>query len=315
MPALTSGKRQKLQCVSCESMPTSMFWGYAVVNNATEVYVTGGSSHSNMAIENVYKFSILLNQWDTLPSTGLEHGVPIMLNKKLSLIGGRRPGSKIVVSTVITYDDGGWISKYPDMIQPRYRPAVVTLDDHVIVLGGKIKYGSRSKLTDSIEVMNIKEQKWIKLATCLPKKMYDMQATVSHDHVWIIGYDDGNVRSNKVYSIPAEHLTSNPTVKHSFKARPHNTLYYKMSAVPNSDPLIALGGDNWRNKPTSAVVVFDPKTESWSEVASLSSPRAYFAVARVGECGMLIIGGSTETIDLKACSSSSLPTTELYFIE
>ena len=290
-----------------------MFWGYAVVNNETEIYVTGGNSPNDMAIQNVYKFSILLNQWDKLPSTGLEHGVPIILDSKLSLIGGRRPGDYTVISTVMTYDDG-WTSKYPDMTQPRYRPAVVTFGDHVIVLGGKKKHRYWSPLTDSIEIMNIKERKWIKLATHLPKKMYDMQATVLHGRVWILGYDDGYSRSNRVYSIPAEHLTSHPTVKHSFKTLPH-TLYYKMSAVPNSDPLIVLGGDNWHNKLTSAVAVFDPKTESWNEVASLSSPRAYFAVAPVGECGMLIIGGSTETKNLSTCSSSCLPTTELYFIE
>ena len=155
MAALSSGRRQKLQCVSCESMPASMFWGYAVLGNETEVYVTGGNTHNGKAIENVYKFNMLLNQWDKLPSAGVEHGVPIMIDKKLSLIGGRRPGGKVVVSTVITYDDGGWILKYPDMNQIRYRPAVVTFGDHVIVLGGRIKH--RSTIIDSIEIMNIKE--------------------------------------------------------------------------------------------------------------------------------------------------------------
>ena len=312
MAALSSGRRQKLQHVSCESMPASMFWGYAVLGNKTEVYVTGGNTHSGKAIENVYKFNILLNQWDTLPSAGLEHGVPIMIDKKLSLIGGRKPGSKIVVSTVITYDDGVWIPKYPDMTQIRYRPAVVTFGDHVIVLGGRIRH--RSTLIDSIEIMNIKERQWIKLATCLPHKMYDMQATVSNDCVWIFGYDDGLSRFNKVYSIPVERLTSNPTVKHTFKTIRHDTLYYKMSVVPNSYPPVVLGGDNWRNKPTSVVLVFDPKTESWSEVASLSSPRTYCTVARVGECGMLVISGCTETTSDKASSSSSLQTIELYYI-
>lgn len=311
--ALTSGKQQKLQHVTCESMPARMFWGYAVLSNESEVYVTGGNSHNGVAIENVYKFSMLLNQWDKLPSVGLEHCVPIMLNKKLTLIGGRRPGNKVVVGTITTYDNS-WISEYPDMIQPRYRPAVVTFGDHVIVLGGKIKK-ERSTLTDNIEIMNIEERKWIKLVTCLPKKMYDMQATISQDSVWIVGYDDGSSRSNKVYSIAVKDLISNPTLKHTFKTIRHDTLYYKMSVVPKSDPLLVLGGDDWRNKPTSAVIVFDPKTESWNEVASLSSPRAYCAVATVGERGILIIGGCTETKSDKASNSSCLQTIELYYIE
>ena len=293
-------------------MPAHMFWGYAVVSNETEVYVTGGNSHNGVYIENVYKFSMLLNRWDKLPSVGLEHCVPIILDKKLSLIGGRRPGNKIIVNTVTTYDDG-WISKYPDMIQIRYRPAVVTFGNNVIVLGGRIKH--RSTMTDSIEVLNIEERRWIKLATCLPKKMYDMQATVSRDYVWIVGYDDGSNRSNKVYSIAVRDLISNPELKHTFKTIRHDTLYYKMSVVPNSDPLVVLGGDDWRNRPTAAVIVFDPKTESWNEVASLSSPRAYSTVARVGECGLLIIGGCTETKSDRASNSTCLKTIELYYIE
>ena len=35
-----------------------MFWGYAVVNNETEIYVTGGNSPNDMAIQNVYKLYI-----------------------------------------------------------------------------------------------------------------------------------------------------------------------------------------------------------------------------------------------------------------
>ena len=309
--ALTSGKQQQLQHLLCENMPAPMFWGYAVVSNETEVYVTGGNSHSGMAIENVYRFNILLNQWDKLPSTGFHHSVPIIIKNELTLIGGRMPGNKIVVGTVVTYDDG-WKSKYPDMIQPRYRPAVVTYGDHVIVLGGRIK--DRSTSTDSIEVMNVEERRWIKLATRLPSKIYDMQATVSRDCVWIVGYDDGYKRSNKVLSIPVKDLISDPTLKHSFKTIRHDTLYYKMSLVPNSDPLMVLGGDNWRNKPTSAVIVFDYKTESWNEVASLSSPRAYCAVATVGQCGLLVIGGCSETKSEKASNSTCLQTVELYYI-
>ena len=307
---LASGKQQNLQCLSCEKMPAPMFWGYAVLSNETEVYVTGGNSHNDKAVENVFRFSMLLNQWDKLPATGLHHCVPVILKNKLNLFGGRRPGSRNLVSTVITYDDG-WVSRYPDMIHPRYRPGIVIFGDHVIVMGGRIK--DRSTVTNTIEVMNFeREQKWIKLATFLPEKMLDMQATVSRDFVWIVGFDDGSRRSNKVYSIAVNDLISDPTLKHSFKTIRHDTLYYKMVVVPSSDPVVVLGGDNWRKKPTSAVVVFDHKTGSWSEVASLSSARAYFSAVTVGKRGLLIIGGTSET---KNISASCLQTVELYYIE
>lgn len=314
MEALTSGKQQQLRHLSCENMPARMFWAYAVVSNETDVYVTGGNSHNDFNIENVFKFSMLQNRWYKLPPIGLQHSVPVILKQKLSLVGGRRPVNKTLVNTINTYNDdsGSWISAYPDMTQLRYRPAVVTHNDYVIVLGGKSKV--KSAPTDSIEIMNVEEKRWLELATRLPDKMYDMQATVSHGNVWIVGYDDGSHRSNKVYSIRVDDLISNPTSKHSWKTIRYDTLYYKMSVVPNSYPVIVLGGDDWRNRLTSAIVIFDPKSESWNEVASLSSPRAYCTVATVGKRGLLIIGGCTETKSTKASSSSCLSTTELYYI-
>ena len=60
------------------------------------------------------------------------------------------------------------------------------------------KIAERSKLTNTIEIMNVRDKQWMALATTLPDKMYDMSATIANNLVWIIGYDTGSSRSNKV---------------------------------------------------------------------------------------------------------------------
>ena len=115
-----------------------MYWAYAVTMG-TMVYVTGGNSHNGDAVEHVHRFDLENNQWDKITASKYHHCVPVMLEGKLSLIGGRKPSNKVVISKVNTYDEDAnqWVTIYTDMNQPRYRPAIVTSDSHVIVLGGK----------------------------------------------------------------------------------------------------------------------------------------------------------------------------------
>jgi len=290
-----------------------MFWAYAVTKG-TDIYVAGGNSFNGKAINHVLKFSLLTYQWVKLPSSGFHHCVPAIIDGRLSLISGRTPKNKVVVKHVHTYneDSGQWESRYPDMNQPRYRPAVVVHGYYVIVLGGKIK--EQTTLTNSIEIMNIKDQKWTILTTCLPKKMYDMQATVSQDLVWIVGYDNCKSRYSIVYSMPVGDLISSPYVKHSWKVH-QTTNYHKTTIVPQTNPLIALGGDTQQNKVVSAVIAYNCVTDSWDEVASLSSPRAYCAVAPIGDQAILVIGGCTETENLDAANSSCHKIVEMYYIK
>ena len=289
-----------------------MYWAYAVTIGKM-VYVTGGNSRNGDAVEHAFRFDLEKNQWDKLPPSQYHHCVPVELEGKLSLIGGRIPRNKAVISKVNTYDEdtSKWVTIYPDMNQSRYRPAVVANDSHVVVLGGKIK--ERSKLIDTIEIMNIKDKQWITLTTPLPDKMYDMSATISNDLVWIIGYDNGSNRSNKVFTVPLDDLV-NPTTKHSWKQLRNDTVCFKTAAISYSDPPVILGGDDRQNQTVSAVVAYDPKTESWSEVATLSSPRAHCAVTKLpGDRGIIVIGGCSETRSLSQCNSSCLNTTEIYY--
>ena len=291
-----------------------MYWAYAVTIG-TMVYVTGGNSHNGDAVEHVYRFDVEYNQWDKITPSKYHHCVPVVLEGKLSLIGGRKPSSKVVISKVNTYNEGSnqWVTVYPDMNQPRYRPAVVTSDIHVIVLGGKIK--ERSKLTDTVEIMNVRDKQWMTLATTLPDKMYDMSTTIANDKVWIIGYDTGAYRSNKVFTVPVNNLINMTGIKHSWEQLHNDTMCFKSAVVSYFDLPMIFGGDDRQNKTVSDVVVYDLKTELWIEWAALSSPRAYCAVVKLpGKRGVLVIGGCTETANLHQCTSSCLNTTEIYYV-
>ena len=293
-----------------------MVWAHAV-SIGTIVYVTGGNSRIGDPIEHTYKFDVEKNEWDKLPPSGHHYCMPAVIEGKLSLIGGRKPKTRVPVARVDTYNEeqSQWISVYPDMKHPRYRPAVVTTDSYVIALGGKLK--EPKPLTNTIEVMNIASKQWNLVATHLPDnlKLYDVTATISSDVVWIVGYDDGSHRSNKVFTVPVSDLVSKPKVAASWKRVRNDTVCFKAAVIPNSDPPVLLGGDDRNNTAVSTVVAFDPKTDSWNEVASLSSPRAHCSVAILPRNrAIVVVGGCTETRNLNETNSSSLKTTEIYYV-
>ena len=304
---MTSGEYQ-LQHIPCQNLPLPVYQAYAVTIGMM-VYVSGGSSRNGDVVEHIYRFDIEKNQWDTLPPSEYHHCVLVVLEGKLSLIGGRRPSNKAPVSKVNTYDESSnqWVNIYPDMNTPRYRPAIVTSDSHVIVLGGKTKRRGYRKLTGSIEIMNVKEKQWVTLATRLPKRMYNMSVTISNDFVWIID-------NKTVFIIPMADLICLINERHSWKQQNNVGVCYKTAVIGYSNPPVIFGGDN-QNRTVSAVVAYDPETESWREVATLSSPRAYCTVVILPkERGILVIGGCTETRKPRHCNSSCLNTTEIYYI-
>ena len=280
------------------------------------MYVTGGNTRNGDAVEHVYRFDLERNQWKKLPPTMYHYCVPAVMEGKLSLIGGRKASNSDVISNKVnTYNENSdqWMIIYPDMNQPRCRPAVVTSDSHVIVMGGKIR--KHGKLTDSIEIMNLNDKQWITMATPLPKRMRDMSVTISHGLVWIIGYDNCGHYFNTVFTIPLADLINLANEKLPWTQLRNVGVCFRTAVIGYSNPPVILGGGDRQNNTVSAVVAFDPKTESWNDVAALSSPRAHCAVAKLpGERGILVIGGCTETKTPGKCNSSCLRTVEMYYV-
>jgi len=76
-----------------------------------------------------------------------------------------------------------WTSYYPNMIQKRFKPGVVTHGDHVIVIGGLYERVSR-KFHDSTEMMN-----WRQKSTCrevLTKQTHQQYTFNTHTHTNVI---------------------------------------------------------------------------------------------------------------------------------
>lgn len=298
-----------------------MYYAHATSDD-TSVYVGGGVSPDKDTIQQVYRYIIKQDSWDTLPTPQQYYGIPQMVDGKLTLFGGRDVTSGKVTNRVSTYhnDNGKWHSDYPDMLVPRTRPAVVAHAHDVIVAGGKGE--DTTVVLNDIEVLNVTDHQWQKLPIQLPKPMWGISATASKRLFHIVGYNGAdNHCYNDAYTIALEHVAYQSATasadQGSVKAQnpwvplPDAPLWYS-ALVPTSSPPVILGGEDKNGEVVATATIYEQASQLWRQVDSVKlstgAGLAYTTVARAGKDAIFVIGGCTNTKTTNEASSTSLAT-------
>ena len=265
----------------------------------------------NDTLHYVYTYDIHSNHWDTLPPPGHIVGVLQIIDGKLSVIGGMDTYTGGATNKVSTFINNKWTQQYPDMLKDRLRPGVATYSDYVIVAGGARDI---STFNDDIELLYYKQSPhWIRTNINLPEPMANISLTIADDLLYIAGYTTSDMkRSNKAYKIAANKITSSvaqpPTSSQivqwtTIPSTPHDNT----AIIPNSCPPVIIGGRDLQCVPTADVAMLK---QSWSKVASLSSPRTGVAVVPINCDSILIIGGTTSGATNEEAKAHSMTTVE-----
>ena len=300
----------------CSPLPAPL-WGATAVVLGDIIYVSGGDSSDGSASYHVFAYHLLQDHWERLPALSHAHGVPVVVDGKLVIIGGKDTKHKRITNRVSTYNDSTqtWESLFPNLKEERYAPLAIVYKHYVIVGGGKYNYFFFERLYDDIEVLDTRDEKlaWRKVPTRLPAKMWGPSATISKNQLWIVGYNNDNSgslniieqRTDETYWIQADDiLSSQRTI---WTSLPRSSPYYSSTVVPNHYPVIMVGGDTSDTRTVDAMLMFDSSSDSWNQVASLSGPpRGYTTVASLGDQqAIVVMGGCTETKNRKSRNESS----------
>ena len=283
------------------------------------VYVTAGSAPDNNTCNKVYCYNVQTDYWTILPQPGHYFGVLQMLDDQLNIFGGGKDTTTITYhSKVTTYnsDTNSWYSHYPNMLNERFRPGVVTHLNYVIVMGGKL---SPYKMYDSIEVMDFHHQlQWKQVSTRLPVPMYAIKPTISGDNIAIVGYAEVGGHSNGYYQIPVQQIIltlDNLFVSTSSEWKELSSpLYWNTSTVPQSNLPVTIGGkvhDYQGSNATTDVSLYDQSKDSWKKVDSLTSARNCVGVATLDSNTIIVIGGTSGGSGIEEHKASSLAIVEI----
>ena len=313
VPALQSGCYE-LTWEKCADLPSPLYDASAVLHKEN-IYVMAGGAPQDETLDYVFSYNITNNKWSRLPPPGHYFGRLQIINDQLTVIGGRDNDTKKITNKVSTFNknNNDWTRYYPHLIKPRSKPGVVTHEDHVIVLGGGIGVDVYS---NDIEVLNwTRPLHWMKSNIKLPEPMWGPFLTISHNQLYIVGYDRSTGTCYKAYQLPINSIISSigqpPT---SGQINNWNTLlnapHYYTALLPQSYPPVIIGGRDIQHVPTSDVAILNLTKNTWNKVASLSTPRSCVAVVPINHDSILIIGGTKGGKGVQANKASCVSTME-----
>ena len=273
------------------------------------VYVTAGGAPDY----NVYYYSTNTDHWTVLPQPGHHRGVLHMLDDKLTIFGGFDAVTRECHNKVTTYnnDTNSWYSEYPDMLNKRFSPGVITYNNYVIVMGGE---SSSDNIHDNIEVMDYHhELKWKNVSVKLPVPMCNINPTISGDNITIVGYDHARGRNNGYYQIAIEEILDQP-LSTSATSNQWKELspapYFNTATVPYSNPPVIIGG-SVKGVPTSDITLYDSSKNLWRKIGSLTSARKNVGVALLNNNSIIVIGGTSGGSGVEGAKACSLTTVEI----
>ena len=307
VPALQSGCYQ-LTWENCTDLPSPLYGASAVRHN-DNVYVMAGDAPQDDTHYHVFSYNININEWSRLPHPGHYIGILQVLDDKLTVIGGCDSTTKKPTNKLCTFNNNCWNNYFPNMTVPRSKPGVLIHEHHAIVIGGGLG-GS-----DDIEVLNLTQPlQWTKSNIKLPKPMWAISLTTSHDQLYIVGYSTSDGKYSEVYQIPVDSIISStdhsPTSGQSVEwATLPKAPHYSTALLPHSYPLVIIGG-SIQGVSTSDVAILDITKNKWDKLASFHTARSCVAVVPISHDSILVIGGTKGGLGIKANRASCVSTVE-----
>ena len=206
-------------------------------------------------------------------------------------MGGREYGlpTNSLASLTGEDEDSEWVELFPRMPTARYRLAAVCRGRNVIAAGG---YGGGRRVS-AVEILDTELRQWSSAAS-LPHLMYWASITVCEDLLYLLGGVDQNGRTLSVLTSSITDLlhqqqeTANQP--HAWR-RTADAPYYGSTAVSVGGQLLAIGGRDEHYKKTSAIVGYDPTSDSWQDMGHMATPRYQTLVAVLPSNQLIAAGG------------------------
>ena len=256
-------------------------------------------SHGNVAYFNsnystaVYCLESQRQLWRQLPDCPSMDSALVMADNKLTTIGGRdqhRRPTNSVASLTGEGKDSKWVELFPRMPTARSYLAAVCRGRNVIAAGG---YDDGDMIVTTVEILDTQLRQWSSAAS-LPHPMTRASITVCEDLLYLLGGRDQNghftlsVLTSSITDLlhQQQEIANQPTVWRRAADAP----YYFCTAVSVGGQLLAIGGLDEHGENTSAIVAYDPTSDSWQDMGHMATPR-YRTLVAVLPINQLIAAG------------------------
>jgi N-acetylneuraminic acid mutarotase len=186
----------------------------------------------------------------------------------------------------------------------------VTSKEHLIVAGGVNEWSSTEGL-NKVEVMDTKSLVWSTVAS-FPHPYSDASATICGDQLYMLGgYDDKTKTKSVLTCSLTELLRSSPlspSIWHRIAdaLKSSSSIWHRVADAPAylstcaavNGELLAVGGCDKDETPSSAIHKYNPTTNSWDLISNMPTARWCSLVAVLPTNEMMAVGGKIVRSDL-----------------
>ena len=235
--------------------------------------------------------------WSELPKCPYRYSSLAVIRGLLTAIGGYSGGVR--QNKLLSIVDKKWVELFPPMPTKRSHTAAVTTRHHLIVAGG---YNGSCPL-NTVDVIDIETLVW-STAASLPHPYSSASAAICGDQLYMLGgAKDGYTKSvltcsltnllqsHRSHSVWKKFFEVPVTSSHSVWKRISDAPVYRSTCVAVDGELLAVGGENEREKATSAVYKYEPATDSWLHISNMPTGRYHCLVAVLPTNEMIVVGG------------------------
>jgi hypothetical protein len=307
-PATDTSSSSKEQRISIkltwregEKAPHEMSGSYYAAVDGSALYVRQEDTH------HMFCYTISTSSWSQLPDTPTINCPTVVIKSLLTLVGGSISGkifSEAYFSCTnqlfsLTGEGSGrrWTKKFPPMPTKRYGTIALCTEAALIAAGG-VNGTFLVEILPTVEVMNTETLQW-STAAALPHALAYAPASICGDQVYIM------LMKSSMYTCSVQALVQssfNKSFLTSFRNRGAR-VWKEATAPPVTETtcvsihgrLLAIGGGDADGKPTSAVRMYNPTTDSWEVISHMGTPRWKCIAAVLHNNKVMVVGGYTGT--------------------
>ena len=273
--------------------PSEMIRGAAVVDGNAAYFMNFDGE--------VCSYNVSSKKWSILPKCPYRNSSLAVINGQVTTIGGCKGlGNKDTYTNKLLCLPG-YKEIFPAMPTKRRDTTAVTSKEHLIVAGGAIGVLDVDML-NTIEVMDTKSLVWSTVAS-LPHPYSEASGTICGDQLYMLGgWDDqGKTKSVLTCSLTELLQSSSSSSSSSIWHRVADAPAYLSTCAAVNGELLAVGGCDKDDKPSSAIHKYNPTTNSWDLISNMPTARRHSLVVVLPSNEMMVVGGNTKVTGGNTC--------------
>ena len=263
-----------------------------LVSRSTEAMVISGSVIfiRPAGTKDVHAYNIETDSWSKFPDAPMKNCSLTLIKRNLTVIGGEADANQFtnkVICLIRSGDTKKWVEIYPPMAVKRSNVITVHCQTALIVAGGENHLGY-VKTVEVLDTSSAEGVIWSRVAD-LPDPLAMASATLCEGYFYLLGgWIEKMSPTQSVYSVSVDsllqsHSSDTPWTKIT-------SLQIKgSSCVSVKGRLLAVGGRDI-HRPTNAVHIYNPVSESWEVLSHMMQPR-HQCFAGVVEDKLVVVGG------------------------